>query len=94
MTAQQPIEAVERRLLGCFLLDPQAIELVSYLRPDDFSRPAHWRIYKAILTVYRERGSVDLLLLCVYLQERKELDAVGGRVSLAGLVTNLPETPD
>ena len=46
----------EQAVLGAILMDPQALTLVAErLRPDDFYRQGHQRLFQAMLNV-AERG--------------------------------------
>src|SRR4029078_11253083 len=85
----QNLEA-EESVLGAMLLSPGAIGAVSeVLDAGDFYRESHAKIYRAALALYAKGEPVDAITLVDELEERGELEAVGGGVRLhqvAGLV--------
>lgn len=86
----QNIEA-EQSFLGCLLLDKDAIiKVADMLAFEDFYLDKHRRIYEAMLDLYRRSEPIDLLSLGNRLQERNELETVGGRAELIGLANAVP----
>lgn len=86
----QNIEA-EQSFLGSLLLDKDAmIKVADGTTPDDFYLDKHRRIYEAMLDLYRRNEPIDLLSLGNRLQDRGELEAVGGRAELIGLSNAVP----
>jgi replicative DNA helicase len=85
----QNLEA-EESVLGAMMLSPGAIGAVSeILDAGDFYRESHAKIYRAALALYGKGEPVDAITLLDELEERGELDDVGGRTrvhELAGLV--------
>ncbi len=76
----------EQSVLGAILIRPDSLdELVDQLKPEDFYREAHARIFRAMLDLYEASEPVDLVTVCAYLKDRGQLEAVGGPVFLAGL---------
>ncbi len=81
----------ERAALGSLLIDPALMaEAESLLEPGDFYREAHGMVYTAMLGLWRSGSAVDYTLLCRALEERHELEAVGGAGELAGLINAVP----
>ena len=81
----------ERAALGSLLLDPALMgEAEAILRPEDFYREAHAMICAAMLGLWRSGSAVDYALLCRALEDRRELEAVGGDAYLAGLINATP----
>ena len=87
----------EQSVLGACLIRPEALDdLVDQIKPEDFYREAHARIFRAMLDLYDASEPVDLVSVCAYLKDRGQLEAVGGPVFLAGLsesvgfATNVP----
>src|SRR5256884_6993651 len=75
----QNLEA-EESVLGAMLLSPGAIGAVSeVLDASDFYRESHAKIYRAALALYAKGEPVDAITLVDELEERSELEAVGGR---------------
>ncbi len=86
----QNIEA-EQSLLGSLLIDKDAmIRVGDSIRPDDFYRNAHERIYEAMFELYTKREPIDVLSLGNRLQEKNQLEGVGGRAYLVELTTIVP----
>jgi replicative DNA helicase len=82
---------VERSTLGSLLLDKEAVTRVSdFLFPDDFYHESHGQIYQAIFDLYDRRSPIDLLTVSNLLEERKQLDLIGGASYLASLMNEVP----
>lgn len=79
---------VEQSLLGCMLVDKDAIIAVSgWLAPEHFYDDRHVQIYSSILDLFNEGLPVDLITLTDKLKKQKKLSAVGGRTYIADLAT-------
>ncbi len=88
----QNLEA-EESVLGAMLLSPGAIGAVSeVLDASDFYRESHAKIYRAALALYAKGEPVDAITLVDELEERSELESVGGRVRLHELAALVPAT--
>ena len=88
----QNLEA-EESVLGAMLLSPGAIGAVSeVLDAGDFYRESHAKIYRAALALYAKGEPVDAITLVDELEERSELEDVGGRVRLHELAALVPAT--
>ena len=88
----QNLEA-EESVLGAMLLSPGAIGAVSeVLDASDFYRESHAKIYRAALALYAKGEPVDAITLVDELEERSELEDVGGRVRLHELAALVPAT--
>jgi len=88
----QNIEA-EEALLGCLLIDDEAIyKIADILSPDDFYKEAHKIIYQAILELFQKREPIDILSLANKLEENKKLEAVGNRSYLVYLSNTVPNS--
>jgi replicative DNA helicase len=88
----QNLEA-EESVLGAMLLSPGAIGAVSeVLDASDFYRESHAKIYRAALALYAKGEPVDAITLVDELEERGELENVGGRVRLHELAALVPAT--
>ena len=85
----QNIEA-EASVLGALLIDKEAIyKIADILRPEDFYKPAHGKIYEAIFTLYQSHQPIDLLSLTSHLKEKALLQDVGGSGYIAELVNSV-----
>jgi replicative DNA helicase len=88
----QNLEA-EESVLGAMMLSPNAIAVVSeILDASDFYRESHAKIYRAALQLYGKNEPVDAITLTNELEQRGELEAVGGRVRLHELARLVPAT--
>jgi replicative DNA helicase len=86
----QNLEA-EESVLGAMLLSPGAIGAVSeILDAGDFYRESHGKIYRAALGLYARGEPVDAITLVDELDERGELEGVGGRVRIHELAALVP----
>lgn len=78
-------------VLGGMLLDNESIGRVfEVVRPDDFYKPAHQKIYQAILKLFEANEPADLLTLTDWLKRQGELENIGGAQYLATLVDDIP----
>lgn len=88
----QNIEA-EQSVLGALLIDKEAIiRVADVVRPEDFYKDAHRKIYEAMLEVYEKRDPIDVISLTNRLKERHDLEAIGGRSYLASLTNIVPNS--
>src|SRR5919198_2113082 len=88
----QNLEA-EESVLGAMMLSPGAIGAVSeVLDAGDFYRESHAKIYRAALALYAKGEPVDAITLTDELEERGELDSIGGRPRLHELAALVPAT--
>ncbi|ASC72102.1 Replicative DNA helicase [Halomicronema hongdechloris C2206] len=82
----QNIEA-EEAILGGILLDPEALgRVMEILHPDAFYISAHREIYRAALDLNSKGLPTDLLSITAWLQDREQLEKIGGQSRLAQLV--------
>jgi replicative DNA helicase len=88
----QNLEA-EESVLGAMLLSPTAVGTVSeILDAADFYRESHSKMYRASLALWAKGEPVDAITLANELDERGELDAVGGQSKVAELAALVPST--
>jgi replicative DNA helicase len=86
----QSIEA-EQSVLGAVLIDRDAmIEIADFLKPDDFYRQAHARIYAVMLDLSERREPIDIVTVSESLERSGDLEAIGGRSYLATLSNSTP----
>lgn len=87
----QNLEA-EQSLLGCLLIDPEAIiKIADVIHADDFYKDAHRLIFESIMDLYAKHDPIDLLSLGNRLEEKNQLQSIGGRSAIAEL-TNMVAT--
>ncbi|HZN22145.1 MAG TPA: replicative DNA helicase [Gaiellaceae bacterium] len=88
----QNLEA-EESVLGAMLLSPVAVGTVSeILSAADFYRESHAKIFRAALGLWGKGEPVDAITLANELDERSELDAIGGQARVAELAALVPST--
>jgi replicative DNA helicase len=82
----------EMSLLGSMILDPAIIpDVIGLIKgPEDFYREAHGHIYKAVLDVYDQRHSGDLVQIVDLLRDRAVIDQIGGPEYLVELANAVP----
>ncbi len=83
----------EESVLGAMMLSPGAIGAVSEVLDGDgrdFYRESHARIYKAALALYGKGEPVDAITLVDELDERGDLEVVGGSARIHELATLVP----
>src|ERR671919_3118132 len=86
----QNLEA-EESVLGAMMLAPGAIGAVSeILDASHFYRESHAKIYRAALALYGKGEPVDAITLVDELDERGELEDVGGKVRVHELAALVP----
>ena len=78
-------------MLGAMMISPGAIGAVSEIvDASDFYRESHAKIYRSALALYAKGEPVDAITLTDQLEERGELEDVGGRVRLHELAALVP----
>src|SRR4030066_2095203 len=86
----QNIEA-EMSVLGSLMLDKNAIVKIADLaHPDDFYKDANKLIYETMLELYEDREPIDVLSLSNKLEEKKQLEKIGGASYLTEVVNVVP----
>jgi replicative DNA helicase len=86
----QSIEA-EQSVLGAVLIDRDAmIEIADFLKPEDFYRQAHARIYAVMLDLSERREPIDIVTVSESLERGGDLESIGGRAYLATLSNQTP----
>ncbi len=81
----QSIEA-EVGVLGSILIKPEVMpQVVEFLRPEDFYRKAHEKIYKAMVELFQKNEPVDILSVGEFLRSKGDLEDIGGLSYLAEL---------
>ncbi|WP_136796009.1 replicative DNA helicase [Desulfosediminicola ganghwensis] len=88
----QNLEA-EQSVLGSILLKDKSFGTVlEILKSDDFYREAHRIIYEAMIDLFEANEPQDLLTISNLLNDRNQLEQVGGAAYLATLTSIVPVT--
>src|SRR5439155_4960336 len=85
----------EESVLGAMMLAPGAIAAVSEVLTSDgreFYRESHAKIYRAALGLYVKGEPVDAITLADELDERGDLEDIGGKVRIQELAATVPAT--
>ncbi|TSC56392.1 MAG: Replicative DNA helicase [Parcubacteria group bacterium Gr01-1014_18] len=86
----QNLEA-EQSLLGCILIDRDAfLKIGDQIVSEDFYQQSHGDIFEAMSELFARREPVDILTLSNLMEEKKQLEKVGGRSYLASLANVVP----
>jgi replicative DNA helicase len=86
----QNIEA-EQSVLGSLMLDKEAIiQIADIIKPEDFYRGIHTNIYQVMLELFEKNEPIDLLSLTNRLEEKKQLEEIGGASYLTSLANLVP----
>ncbi len=81
----------ERSVLGGILLDNGSInDLLEVLKPEDFYREAHRKIYEAMCALYAKSEPIDRVTLKDILKAQGALEAIGGESFIDLLDTVVP----
>lgn len=81
----------EQSVLGSILIDKDAILKISDLLTDkDFYYDIHGLVYSAMIDLHTQHQPIDLLTVTNLLEERKQMDTIGGPEYLAELTAVVP----
>ncbi len=84
-------EEAEKATIGALLIDSEALSTVLlYLRPADFYRTAHNKIFQAIIDLFQKGEVVDLITITNELRSKNELDNCGGSSYVSSLTSEVP----
>src|SRR5690625_3139645 len=89
-TPPHNIEA-EQAVIGAIFLEPEAFSAASeLLRPDDFYRAGHQRIFQVMNKLSDSGEPIDLVTVTTLLSSNQVLDEVGGVSYLRDLASSVP----
>ena len=81
----------EQSLLGSMFLSSDAVETcLDVVSEEDFSRPAHSKIFAAIRSLYAHGEPVDQITVADRLEAVEQLDAAGGKPYLLDITSMVP----
>src|SRR3989344_2957814 len=84
----------EQCLLGCLMLDKNAIIRVSdFVTADDFYKDIHREIYSAMMDIYAKSEPIDIMSVSTRLREKEKLDRIGGADYFTFPIQNVPTPP-
>lgn len=86
-------EEAEQAVLGSLLIDKNAIDKIAdVVRPEDFYRDTHRFIFESMLDLYERSEPIDVVSLSGKLEQRGQLEKVGGRAYLVTLTNAVPSS--
>lgn len=81
----------EKSLLGCLMVDPQAIiKVADFLLPRDFYQQKHKSIYEVMMELFEKRAGIDVLSVSSRLKEKDKAEETGSAGYLTELVNSVP----
>jgi len=81
----------EQSLLGAILIDKEAItKIADTAHASDFYKDAHHTIFEVMVDLYERHDPIDILSVTNRLEEKKQLEQVGGRSYLMELSNAVP----
>ncbi|HGD3217738.1 TPA: replicative DNA helicase [Streptococcus agalactiae] len=81
----------EQSVLGSIFIKPEKmIEVAEYLKPNDFYRPAHKILFKAMVSLADRGEAIDIVTIKSTLEITDELGMVGGISYIAEIVNAVP----
>lgn len=85
-------QEAEQAVLGAIFAQSDCLNKIIELLPNPnyFYRPAHQIIYDAILKLYDRNEAIDPLTVSEYLQNKDQLEEIGGRYYLGLLLSHSP----
>ncbi len=84
-------DEAEVATLGALLIDSEALPaIIHLLRPEDFYKGAHQRIFEAVLALFDRGQSIDLITLSEELRGRGTLELCGGTAYVSRLTSAVP----
>jgi replicative DNA helicase len=81
----------ETATLGAILLNPKALnDIIHILRPEDFYRQAHQKIFGSFLSLDNKGEAIDLITLTDELKFQGDLEICGGAAYVSSLTNVVP----
>jgi replicative DNA helicase len=81
----------EEAVLGAILINPEAYyDVAPFLKPDDFYIQRYRWIWDAFTSLHERRAPIDFLTLSDELEQKNQLEEIGGPAFLSALVSNVP----
>ena len=78
-------------MLSAVLIDNETLlDVVDILKPDDFYKKAHGKIFRAIVELFSRDQPADLVTVATRLKEHEELEKIGGAAYLASIADSAP----
>lgn len=83
--------ASEQAVLGSIFINPdKMIEVTEHLKPEDFYKPAHKILFKAMMSLSDRGEAIDIVTVKSTLEANNELNLVGNVSYLAEIINAVP----
>ncbi len=83
----------EESVLGAILLDANALpKVMEFLQENHFYSPANQKIYRAVLSLFNQNVTPDLITVTNWLRQQKMIDDIGGPEYLSNTVSSVLTT--
>ncbi|WDP93149.1 MAG: replicative DNA helicase [Desulfobacter sp.] len=89
-TPPHDLDAEESLLSAIFINNDTLMDVLEILTPEDFYKGAHKKIFRVIIELAAKEDPVDLITVANALNEKDELEAIGGAAYLAGISDAAP----
>lgn len=86
----QNVDAEEGLLCSILLDNSVLLDVLEILTAEDFYRPKHQKIFTAVAELFEKNEPVDLITLSNLLEEKHQLEEIGGAAFLASLLDEVP----
>ena len=81
----------EESILSSILIDNNTLlDVMEILSPDDFYRSSHQKIFAGITELFSQNEPADLVTLNNLLEEKNQLEEIGGAAYLAQIIDTAP----
>ena len=85
----------EESVFSALMLDASVIpDVMEILREDDFYKPSHQKIYRAISDLYAKKEPVDLITVAEQMLKNGDLQDIGGAAALSRILDVAPMAPN
>jgi len=89
-TPPHDLDAEESLLSAIFINNNVLMDVLEILTPDDFYKGAHKKIFRVIMELASREDPVDLVTVANALNEKDELESIGGAAYLAAISDAAP----
>jgi len=84
------IYAEESLLSAIFIDNDNIFSVLEILKPEDFYKKAHEKIFRAVMELFAKEHPADLVTVATRLREKDELEDIGGAAFLASIADAAP----
>ena len=85
----------EESVFSALMLDASVIpDVMEIQREDDFYKPSHQKIYRAISDLYAKKEPVDLITVAEQMSKNGDLQDIGGAAALSRILDVAPMAPN